>query len=199
MFITVFHKAPSAQGGGRTSTKSKAVRASPASAQSVRHDGKTDANRKRFDGRDVRARGCSPRRVHASRSFEFSGQRLSISAAIHSRAGLDQMGGGAGEPGSWFARRQPSSADRTGGRRSRRGQARRPFSARHFPDRLRHEHEHERERGDREPVRRSWQGKSIGSRDPVHPNDHVNMGQSSNDVIPSAIHISAAEQLKNCT
>jgi len=40
-------------------------------------------------------------------------------------------------------------------------------------------------------------GKPIGSRDPVHPNDHVNMGQSSNDVIPSAIHISAAEELKN--
>src|SRR5207249_3451055 len=40
-------------------------------------------------------------------------------------------------------------------------------------------------------------GKPIGSRDPVHPNDHVNMGQSSNDVIPYAIHISAAEQLKN--
>ena len=41
-------------------------------------------------------------------------------------------------------------------------------------------------------------GKEIGARDPVHPNDHVNMGQSSNDVIPSAIHISAAEELKNC-
>jgi len=41
-------------------------------------------------------------------------------------------------------------------------------------------------------------GKPIGSRDPVHPNDHVNMGQSSNDVIPSAIHVSAAEQLKDC-
>jgi fumarate hydratase class II len=27
---------------------------------------------------------------------------------------------------------------------------------------------------------------------PVHPNDHVNMGQSSNDVVPSAIHVSAA-------
>jgi fumarate hydratase class II len=39
--------------------------------------------------------------------------------------------------------------------------------------------------------------KKIGSRELVHPNDHVNMGQSSNDVIPSAIHISAAEQLKN--
>jgi len=41
-------------------------------------------------------------------------------------------------------------------------------------------------------------GKAIGSRELVHPNDHVNMGQSSNDVIPSAIHISAAEQVKNC-
>jgi fumarate hydratase, class II len=41
------------------------------------------------------------------------------------------------------------------------------------------------------------EGKPIGSRD-VHPNDHVNMGQSSNDVIPSAIHISGAEQLKHC-
>src|SRR3954466_12110845 len=40
-------------------------------------------------------------------------------------------------------------------------------------------------------------GKPIGSKDPVHPNDHVNMGQSSNDVIPSAIHVSAAEVLKN--
>jgi fumarate hydratase class II len=34
-------------------------------------------------------------------------------------------------------------------------------------------------------------GGRIGSRDPVHPNDHVNMGQSSNDVIPTAIHVAA--------
>src|SRR6202007_1865055 len=40
-------------------------------------------------------------------------------------------------------------------------------------------------------------GKPIGSREHVHPNDHVNMGQSSNDVIPSAIHVSAAEEIKN--
>src|SRR6266446_6418652 len=32
-------------------------------------------------------------------------------------------------------------------------------------------------------------GKPIGLKEPVHPNDHVNMGQSSNDVIPTAIHI----------
>src|SRR5438270_869068 len=40
--------------------------------------------------------------------------------------------------------------------------------------------------------------KAVGEKDSIHPNDHVNMGQSSNDVIPSAIHVSGAEQLKNC-
>ena len=34
-------------------------------------------------------------------------------------------------------------------------------------------------------------GGEVGSRIPVHPNDHVNMGQSSNDVIPTALHVSA--------
>ena len=34
-------------------------------------------------------------------------------------------------------------------------------------------------------------GGKIGQKKPVHPNDHVNMGQSSNDVIPTAIHVSA--------
>ena len=34
-------------------------------------------------------------------------------------------------------------------------------------------------------------GGVLGSRDPVHPNDHVNLGQSSNDVIPTAIHMAA--------
>jgi fumarate hydratase, class II len=40
-------------------------------------------------------------------------------------------------------------------------------------------------------------GKAIGSKDPVHPNDHVNMGQSSNDVIPTSIHIAVAESIRN--
>ncbi len=39
-------------------------------------------------------------------------------------------------------------------------------------------------------------GGKIGDKRPVHPNDHVNMGQSSNDVIPSAIHISALVEMK---
>ena len=40
-------------------------------------------------------------------------------------------------------------------------------------------------------------GGVVGSREPVHPNDHVNMGQSSNDVIPTAIHIAALASIKN--
>jgi fumarate hydratase class II len=40
-------------------------------------------------------------------------------------------------------------------------------------------------------------GGKVGSRDPVHPNDHVNMGQSSNDVIPTAIHVALAEALQH--
>jgi len=35
-------------------------------------------------------------------------------------------------------------------------------------------------------------GGVIGSKDPVHPNDHCNMGQSSNDTFPTALHISTA-------
>ena len=35
-------------------------------------------------------------------------------------------------------------------------------------------------------------GGALGSRTPVHPNDHVNKGQSSNDVIPTSIHLAAA-------
>jgi fumarate hydratase class II len=36
-----------------------------------------------------------------------------------------------------------------------------------------------------------------GGKIPVHPNDHVNLGQSSNDVIPSAIHISALKLIRD--
>ncbi|MHB8719396.1 MAG: class II fumarate hydratase [Candidatus Dormibacteria bacterium] len=38
-------------------------------------------------------------------------------------------------------------------------------------------------------------GGERGSRTPVHPNDHVNLGQSSNDVIPTAIHVAAATEI----
>jgi fumarate hydratase class II len=38
-------------------------------------------------------------------------------------------------------------------------------------------------------------GGQLGSKDPVHPNDHVNCGQSSNDTFPTAMHIAAAEEI----
>ncbi|MFQ3577429.1 MAG: class II fumarate hydratase [Verrucomicrobiia bacterium] len=39
-------------------------------------------------------------------------------------------------------------------------------------------------------------GKTPGSHEPLHPNDHVNLGQSSNDVFPSALHVAAAMELE---
>ncbi len=36
-----------------------------------------------------------------------------------------------------------------------------------------------------------------GGKEPVHPNDHVNLGQSSNDVYPTAIHVAAVEEIAN--
>ncbi len=38
-------------------------------------------------------------------------------------------------------------------------------------------------------------GGRLGSKDPVHPNDHVNMSQSSNDTFPTAMHIAALRQI----
>lgn len=39
-------------------------------------------------------------------------------------------------------------------------------------------------------------GGEMGSKKPVHPNDHVNMGQSSNDSFPTAMHIAAVMQVR---
>jgi fumarate hydratase class II len=39
-------------------------------------------------------------------------------------------------------------------------------------------------------------GGTIGSKQPVHPNDHVNMGQSSNDSFPTAMHIAAVREVE---
>ena len=38
-------------------------------------------------------------------------------------------------------------------------------------------------------------GGDMGSKEPIHPNDHVNMSQSSNDTFPAAMHIAAAERV----
>src|SRR3990167_9303053 len=38
-------------------------------------------------------------------------------------------------------------------------------------------------------------GGKLGSKEPIHPNDHVNMSQSSNDTFPTAMHIAAALEI----
>ncbi|MCB9680346.1 MAG: class II fumarate hydratase [Alphaproteobacteria bacterium] len=38
-------------------------------------------------------------------------------------------------------------------------------------------------------------GGTLGSKDPVHPNDHVNLGQSSNDIFPTAMHVAVVQAL----
>ncbi|MGH6867033.1 MAG: class II fumarate hydratase [Methyloceanibacter sp.] len=38
-------------------------------------------------------------------------------------------------------------------------------------------------------------GGTLGTKKPVHPNDHVNLGQSSNDTFPTAMHIAAAQEM----
>jgi fumarate hydratase, class II len=38
-------------------------------------------------------------------------------------------------------------------------------------------------------------GGKLGAKHPIHPNDHVNLGQSSNDAFPTAMHIAAAEEI----
>ncbi|MGR3641253.1 class II fumarate hydratase [Alterinioella nitratireducens] len=40
-------------------------------------------------------------------------------------------------------------------------------------------------------------GGEIGSKDPVHPNDHCNMGQSSNDTFPTAMHVATAMSVRD--
>ena len=41
-------------------------------------------------------------------------------------------------------------------------------------------------------------GGTLGSKEPVHPNDHVNKSQSSNDTFPTAMHIAVAREIDSC-
>ena len=80
-----------------------------------------------------------------------------------------------------------------GRRRGHLGRARRPLPPRRLADRLGHPEQHERQRGDRKRACEIL-GQPMGQKTPVHPNDHVNRSQSSNDTFPTAMHIAAVEQ-----
>ena len=55
--------------------------------------------------------------------------------------------------------------------------------------------QHERQRGDLQPGHRAGRRRAWDRRIPVHPNDDVNMSQSSNDTFPTAMHIAAVEEI----
>ncbi len=78
------------------------------------------------------------------------------------------------------------AAIRQSGRRGHGRQPRLPVRPRHLPDRVGNVDQHQRQRGHRGPGQPDPRRRAI-----VHPNDDVNFGQSSNDVIPTAIHVAA--------
>ena len=135
-------------------------------------------------------------RADAAQPRAFLDRRRPHAEARLPRLRLRQEGGGAGQRRRRAAAAMEGRRDRARRRRGDRRQARRPFPALRLADRLGHPVEHERQRGDRRTARSSCSAAKIGSKSPVHPNDDVNMGQSSNDTFPTAMHIAAVLELE---
>ena len=76
------------------------------------------------------------------------------------------------------------------------GTVRRPVPRGRLPDRLRHVQQYERQRGDCQSGHRTRGGDRFAAEKPIHANDHVNMGQSTNDVFPTAIHVAVARPIR---
>ena len=72
-----------------------------------------------------------------------------------------------------------------------RGQAARSVRRRRDPGRRRHLDQHERQRGDRQPRARAARPASRANTSTCTRNEHVNMGQSTNDVYPTALKLAA--------
>ena len=105
-----------------------------------------------------------------------------------------EEGGGAREQrarparaASCAARSWPLPTRSCDGRRTR-------VPARRLADGLGHADQHERQRGARRRANEILAGVR-GGKTPVHPNDHVNRGQSSNDTFPTAMHVAAAREI----
>ena len=123
----------------------------------------------------------------AVENFPISG--MPIERALICGAGLHQGRGGDGErPAEGDAEGRRPSAIHAAAAEVADGRLGRPLPGRRVPDRLGHVVEHEHERG----ARHAGVGACSGA--PVHPNDHVNASQSSNDVFPSAIHLAAVQR-----
>ena len=145
----------------------------------------------RLDGRDRRARrpllgGADA--AHA-RSTSRSATTACPSAVYHAYGYVKKAAALVNAPAG--GSRLEGGRDRSRGRRDDRRQARRRFPALRLADRLGHPVQHERQRGDLEPGHPACSAASSAARRRSHPNDDVNMGQSSNDTFPTAMHIAA--------
>ena len=131
------------------------------------------------------------RRADAARARELRDLRRPAARllALRRRARLREEGRRARERRARRAQRGEARRDRPGLRRDPRRQAPRAVRRRHDPGRRRHVDQHERQRGDRQPRPRAAGPRARASTQFLHPNDHVNCSQSTNDAYPTAIKL----------
>ena len=120
---------------------------------------------------------------------ELPDQRPARAGRPRHRHRPHQESRGAGQRGARTARRARRRRHRHGGRRDPGRRAARSVRRRRLSGRRRHVAQHERQRGARQPRRRAPRRRDAASTALVHPNDHVNMGQSTNDVFPTATRL----------
>ena len=133
-------------------------------------------------------RTTASRRCARSENFPISGLRAP-GRARH-RHHPHQEGRGRSQRRRWAgSRRRSADAIIARGRRGPRRPAPRSVRRRRLSGGRRHVAQHERQRGARQPRRRAARRAARGTYARVHPNDHVNMGQSTNDVFPTATRL----------
>ena len=130
------------------------------------------------------------RRADAARGRELPDQRPDRAGAARHRDGADQAGVRARQRRARPARpRAIADAIVAAADEILAGAAARSVRRRRLPGRRRHVAQHEHQRGAGQPRRRRSSAGDAATYTRVHPNDHVNMGQSTNDVFPTATRL----------
>ena len=143
--------------------------------------------------REGRPRRRAVRHPDAARGGELPDLRAPAAARLRGRGGVDQA----------LAPRSPTRRPAGSRRRWPTPSSRRPTrcsAGRHrdqfivdvYQAGAGHQPQHERKRGARQPGQRDPRRSRAAAYAPVHPNDHVNMAQSTNDVIPTAMRLADA-------
>ena len=142
---------------------SRRIRASPPT--------RTTASRPRAPSRTSRSAACARPPISSPRPCSIK------KAAAAANVALGRLDARVGDAIIQRRRRDP------------RRRAARSVRRRRLPGGRRHLAQHERQRGARQPRGRDARRRRAASTRAVHPNDHVNMGQSTNDVFPTATRL----------